>query len=32
MLMLFVFREKDREKNGDACKNGRRDVSVVKMK
>jgi len=32
MLILFVCREKDREKNGDAFQKGCRDVSVVKMK
>ena len=30
--ILFVCREKGREKNGDLYKNGRRAVSVVKIK
>ena len=31
MLILCVSREKDREKNGDAYKNKRRDISVAKI-
>ena len=32
MLELYVYREQEREKIGDACKNRRRDLSVVKKK
>ena len=32
MLILYLYREKDREKNGDAYKNGRRDLSDTAKK
>ena len=32
MLILYVYREKDREKNGDAYKNWRRDLSDTAQK
>ena len=32
MLILYIYREKDREKNGDAYKNWRRDLSDTAKK